>query len=151
MPRDAFEHPSVQECITVGCDLAWMYDLCPITNLQKTDSNSISHNDIVSYKKDLKSGIEHNFITVLKKNGFSTQQAMDRAGQLQKDCYRRWYMALANMPVWGESIDREVLKYIDACHSFPLGDLLWSLKRGDIWEPQRATGSMRHECQISRM
>ncbi|KAL2830806.1 Presilphiperfolan-8-beta-ol synthase [Aspergillus cavernicola] len=106
----AFEHPSVQECIAVGCDLAWI------------------HNDIVSYKKDVKSGIEHNLITVLKKNGFSTQNAMDRAGQLQDECYRRWYVALANMPVWGEVVDREVLRYIEACHSFPLGDLLWSFQ-----------------------
>ncbi|KAF4339046.1 pentalenene synthase [Fusarium beomiforme] len=42
------------ECIAVGCDLAW------------------THNDIVSYKKDVKSGIEHNFVTVLKKHGFTT-------------------------------------------------------------------------------
>lgn len=89
-----------------------------------------SHNDIVSYKKDVKSGIEHNFVTVLKKNGFTTQQAMDRAGELQDECYRRWYLALASMPIWGESIDREVLRYIEACHSFPLGDLLWSFQTG---------------------
>ncbi|KAF5622937.1 monooxygenase FAD-binding protein [Fusarium sp. NRRL 52700] len=67
----------------------------------------IAHSDIVSYKKDVKSGIEHNFVTVLKKNGFTTQQAMDRAGELQDECYRRWYLALASMPIWGESVDRE--------------------------------------------
>lgn len=87
-----------------------------------------SHNDIVSYKKDVKAGIEHNIITVLKKNGYSTQQAMNRAGQLQDDCYRRWYIALAHMPVWGEVVDREVLRYVDASHSFALGDLLWSFQ-----------------------
>lgn len=89
-----------------------------------------SHIDIVSYKEDVKSGIEHNFVTVLKKNGFTTQQAMDRAGELQDECYRRWYLALASMPVWGEATDREVLRYIEACHSFPLGDLLWSFQTG---------------------
>ncbi|EXM03421.1 isoprenoid synthase domain-containing protein [Fusarium oxysporum II5] len=90
----------------------------------------IAHNDIVSYKKDVKSGIEHNIVTVLKKNGFTTQQAMDRAGELQDECYRRWYLALTSMPVWGEATDREVLRYIEACHSFPLGDLLWSFQTG---------------------
>ncbi|KAF5563413.1 salicylate 1-monooxygenase [Fusarium phyllophilum] len=84
LSHEAFEHPSVQECIAVGCDLAWI------------------HNDIVSYKKDVKSGIEHNFVTVLKKNGFTTQQAMDRAGELQDECYRRWYLALASMPIWAQ-------------------------------------------------
>ncbi|KAH7207027.1 Presilphiperfolan-8-beta-ol synthase [Fusarium oxysporum] len=110
LPQEAFEHTSVQECIAVGCELAWI------------------HNDIVSYKKDVKSGIEHNIVTVLKKNGFTTQQAMDRAGELQDECYRRWYLALTSMPVWGEATDREVLRYIEACHSFPLGDLLWSFQ-----------------------
>uniref|UniRef100_A0A0D2XPL3 Uncharacterized protein n=1 Tax=Fusarium oxysporum (strain Fo5176) TaxID=660025 RepID=A0A0D2XPL3_FUSOF len=112
LSQEAFEHPSVQECIAVGCELAWI------------------HIDIVSYKEDVKSGIEHNFVTVLKKNGFTTQQAMDRAGELQDECYRRWYLALASMPVWGEETDREVLRYIKACHSFPLGDLLWSFQTG---------------------
>ncbi|KAL5607322.1 hypothetical protein FOBRF1_007819 [Fusarium oxysporum] len=112
LPQEAFEHTSVQECIAVGCELAWI------------------HNDIVSYKKDVKSGIEHNIVTVLKKNGFTTQQAMDRAGELQDECYRRWYLALTSMPVWGEATDREVLRYIEACHSFPLGDLLWSFQTG---------------------
>ncbi|SCO85740.1 related to pentalenene synthase [Fusarium oxysporum] len=112
LSQEAFEHHSVQECIAVGCDLAWI------------------HNDIVSYKKDVKSGIEHNIVTVLKKNGFTTQQAMDRAGELQDECYRRWYLALTSMPVWGEATDREVLRYIEACHSFPLGDLLWSFQTG---------------------
>ncbi|KAL4880367.1 isoprenoid synthase domain-containing protein [Aspergillus karnatakaensis] len=115
LPQEAFGHPSVQECIAVGCDLAWMRSLA-------------SHNDIVSYKKDVKSGIEHNYITVLKQNGYSTQQAMDRAGKLQDECYRRWYTALADMPVWGSAVDRKVLRYIEACHSFPLGDLLWSFQ-----------------------
>ncbi|KAF4500917.1 Monooxygenase, FAD-binding [Fusarium agapanthi] len=79
------------ECIAVGCDLAWIHD------------------DIVSYKKDVKSGIEHNFVTVLKKSGFTTQQAMDRAGELQDECYRRWYLALASMPIWGEATDHEFI------------------------------------------
>lgn len=116
----------MQECISVGCDLAWMYVTALFPRMLLTIGTS--HNDIVSYKKDVKSGIEHNFVTVLRKNGFSTQEAMDRAGQLQEECYRRWYVALANMPIWGEAVDRQVLHYIAACHSFPLGDLLWSFQ-----------------------
>lgn len=89
----------------------------------------------MSYKKDVKSGIEHNFIIVLRKNGFSTQEAMDKAGQLQNDCYYRWYTALSRLPVWGQTVDREVLRYIEACHSFPLGDLLWSFQTGRYLGP----------------
>jgi hypothetical protein len=105
-----------------------------------------SHNDIVSYKKDVKSGIEHNIITVLNKNGLPIQKAMDRAGELQNGCYRRWYMALANMPVWGERVDREVLKYIQACHSFPLGDLLWSFQTARYLGPTE--GYRLHETRL---
>lgn len=92
-----------------------------------------SHNDIVSYKKDVKSGIGHNFITVSIKNGLSIQEAMNRDGELQNECYRRWYNALASM---GEVVDREVLKFIQACHSFPLGDLLWSFQTNRYLRPR---------------
>ncbi|KFG84812.1 terpene synthase metal binding domain protein [Metarhizium anisopliae] len=128
LPQMAFEHPSVQECIADSCDLAWI------------------HNDIISYKKDVKSGIEHNIISVLNKNGLSIQKAMDRAGELQNECYRRWYIALANMPVWGERVDREVLKYIQACHSFPLGDLLWSFQTARHLGPTE--GYRLHETRL---
>ncbi|KAL5595161.1 hypothetical protein FOVSG1_008850 [Fusarium oxysporum f. sp. vasinfectum] len=112
----------------------WRQHAMEMVNLERRRTTSECgggiHNDIVSYKKDVKSGIEHNIVTVLKKNGFTTQQAMDRAGELQDECYRRWYLALTSMPVWGEATDREVLRYIEACHSFPLGDLLWSFQTG---------------------
>ncbi|KAM5373077.1 hypothetical protein ACJA88_008605 [Fusarium oxysporum] len=43
LSQEAFEHPSVQECIAVGCELAWI------------------HIDIVSYKKDVKSAQKDSF------------------------------------------------------------------------------------------
>lgn len=58
-------------------------------------------------------------------HGLSTQQAVDRIGTMLNDCYKRWYSALANMPVWGEGIDRQVLRYVDACRDAALGNLHW--------------------------
>lgn len=39
--------------------------------------------------------------------------------------YRRWYMALAEMPSWGSEMDRIVLKYLDGIRGIVLGSLLW--------------------------
>jgi len=68
-----------------------------------------------------------NIINLAKKGrqGLSTQQAMDNVGVMIDNCYRRWYRALANMPVWGEKIDREVLRFVDVCRGVALGNLHW--------------------------
>lgn len=42
-----------------------------------------------------------------------------------QDCYKRWYHALANMPVFGEEVDREVLRFVDGCRNVALGNLHW--------------------------
>jgi hypothetical protein len=61
----------------------------------------------------------------MKKQGFSTQQGMDRIGALVEECYKRWYAALGSMPIWGEKIDREVLKFVEGCRNLALGNLYW--------------------------
>ena len=53
------------------------------------------------------------------------QSAVDRLGSMLDECYKRWYIALANMPVLGEEIDRQVLKFADACRNVALGNLYW--------------------------
>lgn len=50
---------------------------------------------------------------------------MDKIEDMLDDCYRRWYRALAEMPIWGEDVDREVLKYVDGCRNIALGNLYW--------------------------
>jgi len=57
--------------------------------------------------------------------GLSTQQAVDQIGAMIDECYKRWYTALANMPIWGENVDRQVLKFVDACRNVALGNLYW--------------------------
>ena len=53
------------------------------------------------------------------------QLALNRIGSMLDDCYKRWYTALANMPVLGEEVDRQVLKFVDACRNVALGNLYW--------------------------
>ena len=58
-------------------------------------------------------------------HGLSTQSAVNRIGGMIDDCYKRWYLALANMPVLGEEMDRQLLKFADACRNVALGNLYW--------------------------
>lgn len=50
---------------------------------------------------------------------------MNSIGQMLDDCYKAWHSALDKLPAWGETIDREVLKYLDACRNVGLGNLHW--------------------------
>lgn len=70
-------------------------------------------------------GCEHNAIFIFRKKGLSEQQAVDAIGDMYKQLYRDWYRALADMPVWGEKVDREMLRYIDSVRDVPLGNSYW--------------------------
>ncbi|KAI1272131.1 Presilphiperfolan-8-beta-ol synthase [Xylaria sp. FL0933] len=106
------DHPSIVECEKISADLVYLV------------------NDVLSLRKDIEYGVDHNLIILLKKQGLSAQQAVDKIEEMLDDCYRRWYRALAEMPVWGEDVDREVLKYVDGCRNIALGNLYWSYKSG---------------------
>ncbi|RBQ74927.1 hypothetical protein FVER53590_13850 [Fusarium verticillioides] len=87
----------------------------------------MEQNDLCSYRKDLIQGEESNIIFILKDQGMTDQQAVDQIGEMLYDCYRRWHMALANLPFWGEGIDRDVIKFVNGCRNIALGNLHWSL------------------------
>ncbi|KAI1267885.1 Presilphiperfolan-8-beta-ol synthase [Xylariaceae sp. FL1019] len=110
--QSVLDHPSIVECEKISADLVYLV------------------NDVLSLRKDLEFGVEHNLIILLKKQGRSEQDAVDQIQDMLDDCYRRWYRALAEMPIWGEAIDKEVLKYVDACRNIALGNLYWSFKSG---------------------
>ncbi|KAI0007135.1 isoprenoid synthase domain-containing protein [Xylariaceae sp. FL0662B] len=108
LPQEIIDHPSIGICEEVASDLV------------------ILVNDLLSYRKDLEQGVEHNIIILFREQGYTTQQAVDKIGHMLEDAYRRWYRALAELPTWGEKIDKEVLKYIDGCRNVALGNLHWS-------------------------
>ena len=107
LPKKVLSHPSLQECMAVSVDLVLLV------------------NDILSYTKDLKLGVDHNLISLLTQQGLSTQQALNRIGSMLDECYRRWYIALAGLPPYGENIDRPILRFVDACRNVALGNLYW--------------------------
>ncbi|KAI0437867.1 Presilphiperfolan-8-beta-ol synthase [Xylaria telfairii] len=110
--QSVLDHPSIVECEKISADLVYLV------------------NDVLSLRKDVEYGVEHNLIILLKKQGLSEQEAINKIEDMLDECYRRWYRALAEMPIWGEGIDREVLKYVDGCRNIALGNLYWSYKSG---------------------
>jgi hypothetical protein len=82
-------------------------------------------NDLLSYRKDLLKGEDSNILFILRENGLTEQEAVDRVGDMLVDCYKRWYEALRNLPFWGSAIDRDVLRYVDGCRNLALGNLHW--------------------------
>ncbi|GME40823.1 Terpene synthase metal binding domain protein [Neofusicoccum parvum] len=112
LPRYVFEDKAMIELREISSD---------ITLLQ---------NDMLSYRKDLAQGVEHNIIHVYRKKGLSEQQAVDAVGSMFSNLYKRWYLTLSDMPAWGEEVDREVLKYICGCRDLAIGNIHWSFMTG---------------------
>ncbi|KAI1479684.1 terpenoid synthase [Daldinia eschscholtzii] len=120
-------HHSLQECMRITADLV------------------ILVNDILSYKKDLDLGADYNLITLLMKQNLSLQESMDKIGALIESCYRNWYLTLAELPLYGEETDNEVLRFVEACRCVALGNLYWSFKTG------RYLGSEGHDLHKTRI
>lgn len=79
----------------------------------------------MSFRKDLVLGVDHNIISLLMEQGCGMQEAVDKAGHMIEKCYRSWYLALAELPLWGEAVDREALGFVDICRNVALGTLHW--------------------------
>ncbi|PNP58994.1 hypothetical protein THARTR1_01242 [Trichoderma harzianum] len=108
LSQTQMDHPSLQLCTSTIVDLV------------------ILSNDILSYKKEVElNDAGNNLITILKAHNLSDQEAMNSIGKMLDDCYKTWQSALDQLPTWGEEIDREVLKYLDACRNVGLGNLHW--------------------------
>lgn len=83
-------------------------------------------NDVLSYRKDLELGVDHNLMSLLmQRDNLSAQQAVDMIGDMVNDCYRRWYLALAELPSYGEKIDYNVMKFVEICRAVAQGNLYW--------------------------
>ncbi|KAK8017298.1 isoprenoid synthase domain-containing protein [Apiospora rasikravindrae] len=113
VPEDVINHPSLKACQEVSVDL-------------KPGLTLLSHNDILSYKKDVLSGEDLSIINILRSQGWTLQDAVDETGRMLDGCYQRWYEALLKMPSWGSTIDRIVYIYLEGIRNIALGCLLWS-------------------------
>ncbi|KAL9608737.1 MAG: hypothetical protein Q9167_006455 [Letrouitia subvulpina] len=89
-------------------------------------------------------GVNHNLVTICRMNGMPAQQAFDHVNRLLQGCYRDWYLALADLPQWGEEIDTQVQRYIQGVQDVVLANLSWSFKS------QRYLGKMHDVVRKTR-
>ncbi|KAL5355212.1 terpene synthase metal binding domain protein [Aspergillus floccosus] len=112
LPDSVFETRSIQEIERLGIDLVLL------------------QNDILSYCKEEKEGVTHNMVAICRHAGMPAQMAFDHIGEMLVSCYRDWYMALAELPSWGERIDAEVQQYIRGVQNVVMANLNWSFRSG---------------------
>nr|AHY23930.1 terpene synthase [Hypoxylon sp. E7406B] len=118
VPENVFSHKSIQEFLRISADLALLV------------------NDILSYQKDLDLNVDHNLIRLLMEQGLSLQQAVDEIGSMISNRYKDWFFALADLPSYGEEIDRQALLFAEVCRHVALGNLHWSFQTGRYFGPQ---------------
>ncbi|KAM0230056.1 hypothetical protein ACHAP5_011475 [Fusarium lateritium] len=107
LPQYVMDHPSMEAISRITCDLVTL------------------QNDLCSYRKDLIQGEESNIIFILRDQGMTDQQAVDQIGEMLYECYKRWHVAILDLPFWGEGIDRDVIKFVNGCRNIALGNLHW--------------------------
>ncbi|KAF3162786.1 hypothetical protein TWF225_008062 [Orbilia oligospora] len=126
IPCEVVEHPSVE----IFRDL--VIDIVSIAN------------DIYSCPKDIPNGEGSNIISVLLRQGYSLQGAIDEAAKMVLDRYKIWEQAVRDLPSWGEEIDAVVLKLVQAYSDVCWGNMNWSFVTsrymGDEKEQARTTG-----------
>ncbi|KAF9637887.1 hypothetical protein BFW01_g8783 [Lasiodiplodia theobromae] len=129
LPLHVFKNRAVTDLRRISSDISCLYEDSHDTSV-KMGSQSTRQNDVLSYRKDLALGVEHNIIHVYRKQGLSEQQAVDAVEEMFSGLYKGWYLALSELPSWGEQIDREMLKYIDGCRYLAIGNIYWSFMTG---------------------
>ncbi|KAE8326568.1 isoprenoid synthase domain-containing protein [Aspergillus sergii] len=126
IPDSVFETRSIKEIERIGIDLVLL------------------QNDILSYCKEEKEGVAHNMVAICRRAGMPAQMAFDHIGGMLLSCYHDWYLALADLPSWGESIDSEVQQYIRGVQNVVKANLHWSFRSGRYFgeanEEVRKTG-----------
>lgn len=70
-------------------------------------------------------GVDQNVVAIFGRLGFPPQEAYDKLGSMLNDLYPQWYLAQAELPSWGEKMDRQVQKYIGAMQDAVRSNLYW--------------------------
>ncbi|KAE8161751.1 pentalenene synthase [Aspergillus tamarii] len=126
IPDSVFETRSIKEIERIGIDLVLL------------------QNDILSYCKEEKEGVTHNMVAICRRAGMPAQMAFDHIGGMLLSRYHDWYLALADLPSWGECIDSEVQQYIRGVQNVVKANLHWSFRSGRYFgkanEEVRKTG-----------
>ncbi|EON68031.1 hypothetical protein W97_07179 [Coniosporium apollinis CBS 100218] len=107
LPDEIFEHESMIEIERIGVELQMLA------------------NDCVSYHRERDLGCVHNIVHLFLHHGLSLQEAYNRVHFLMRERYKRWYMAQASLPIWGEEIDSQLRRYIKGIEDVALANAHW--------------------------
>ena len=75
--------------------------------------------------KSQKEGVTHNMVATCRRSGMPAQKAFNHVGNMLVSRYRDWYLALAELPSWGEQVDYEVQEYILGVVNVVKANLNW--------------------------
>ncbi|PVH75594.1 terpenoid synthase, partial [Cadophora sp. DSE1049] len=123
LPDEVFKNPSIMQLERIGIEI------------------QIFVNDCVSYHREKDQNCPHNVVHLLRQHGFTEQRAYDRAHEMLRERYRQWYLAMAELPVWGEKVDKEVQRYIQGIQDVVLANVNWSFRT------ERYFGKNRHQVR----
>lgn len=107
IPGYIFKHASIRELERVGVELQMLT------------------NDCVSYHRERALGCPHNIIHWCRHHGLTEQAAYNTVHGMMRQRYKDWYLALAEMPTWGEELDRQLQRYIKGIQDVALANAHW--------------------------
>lgn len=70
-------------------------------------------------------GHDQNLVIFYRARGMTTQEAYDQMARLLYSRHRDWFLAQADLPLWGETMDRQVQKYIRGMENVVTSNLNW--------------------------
>jgi len=151
LPDEVVEHPTFKKLQDWGCDLVCWPNVSPrIPNPVSGPSiDPFRFQDIYSYDVERSKGLEgNNILTVLmQENGYTLQQAADRAGVLFGNLMKRFMEERKKLPSWGPEIDRDANKYLDGIGCWITGNIHWCLETpryfGDALDEVNRTGIVK--------
>ena len=80
--------------------------------------------------------MDHNIVAALRATGLTTQEAFDHAGVEITKRLHEWYITMAEVQSWGESIDRQVQRYIRGVRDVVTANLNWRFVEQSKSEPK---------------
>nr|QDO73502.1 PeniA [Penicillium griseofulvum] len=108
LPDEFFEHPSVKTIMDLAAEI------------------TVLHNDVLSYHKEYEMGAIHNIVIILRERGMTQQEAYNETDKLIQKRLREWHLAVNQLPFYGEALDLQVQKFVQACQEVAVGNLHWS-------------------------
>ena len=70
-------------------------------------------------------GCDFNLVASYLHRGLSIEEAFGKCEELLRKRFRDWYLAQAELPLWGQELDAKVQKYIQGVQNVVAANLNW--------------------------